>query len=236
MTNPVPGYSITTEYWKAGSSWGCGYHDGVDFAAPEGANVVAAWGGTVVESAYPTSFGSAFGRAVLIDHDKLPDGSPGLWGLYAHLSAANVSAGQRVEAGTKIGDVGTTGNSTGNHLHFGIYAQPSWCSCCGKDPQRWIDAGAGGSSGGTVYLSKLRYGQRDSDSVSHLQRVINGHPLSGGQTLPVTGNYLDETDEEVRLCQAQHGYGSDPAGASFVGPAQAEHLFDGSGLSVVNDL
>lgn len=141
MTNPCPGYSITTPYWKSGSAWSCGYHDGVDYAAPSGTDVVAAWSGTVVEAAYPTSFGSAFGRAVVIDHDKLPDGSPGGWGLYAHLSAEAVSVGQRVEAGQKIGDVGTTGNSSGNHLHFGIYMTDHWTSCGGKNPQPWIEAG-----------------------------------------------------------------------------------------------
>jgi len=146
VTNPCPGHDISTPYGKEGSAWGCGWHDGADFAAPSGTDVVAAWGGTVVEAAYPTSFGAAFGRAVVIDHDKLPDGSPGLWGLYAHLSAENVSVGQRVEAGQKIGDVGTTGNSSGNHLHFGIYAQPSWCSGCGKNPQPWIEAGDMGSN------------------------------------------------------------------------------------------
>jgi hypothetical protein len=146
VVNPCPGYTITTPYWKAGSAWSCGFHDGADYAAPEGADVVAAWGGTVAEAAYPTSFGSAFGRAVVIDHDKLPDGSAGGWGLYAHLSAEQVSKGQRVQAGQKIGDVGTTGNSSGNHLHFGVYPSDHWTSCGGKNPQPWIDAGS--STGG----------------------------------------------------------------------------------------
>jgi murein DD-endopeptidase MepM/ murein hydrolase activator NlpD len=239
MVNPCPGYAVTTPYGKKGSAWGCGWHDGADFAAPRGSKVVAAWGGTVVEAAYPTSFGSAFGRAVLIDHDPLPDGSPGLWGLYAHLDTESVSAGQRVEAGQQIGTVDSTGNSSGHHLHFGIYAQPSWCSGCGKDPQRWIDAQAGGtpppSGTKTVYLSKLRYGQQDSDSVKWLQEVLNGHPLAGGETLPITGNYLEQTDEEVRLCQVQHGYGNDPVCESWVGPEQAGHLFDGKGYTVIAD-
>lgn len=104
-------------------------------------------------------------------------------------------------------------------------------------------SGGGGSSSSypkptskTVYLSKLHYGQEDSDSVWYLQDRLNGHPLSGGQTLPLTGNYLTETDEEVRLCQQQHGYGNDPVKKSFVGPSQASHLFQGSGITVVNDL
>jgi murein DD-endopeptidase MepM/ murein hydrolase activator NlpD len=77
---------------------------------------------------------------VVIDHDRLPDGSPGLWGLYAHLSKEVVSVGQRVEAGQKIGEVGTTGNSSGNHLHVGVYPEPRWSSGGGIDPDPWIDA------------------------------------------------------------------------------------------------
>lgn len=76
--------------------------------------------------------------------------------------------------------------------------------------------------GGSVYLEKLRYGQRDSDSVRNLQTVLRAH---GSPSLPVTGNYLDMTDAAVRACQTRHGYGGDPARKSFVGPRQAAHLF-----------
>lgn len=101
-------------------------------------------------------------------------------------------------------------------------------------------SGGGGSdypvpTSKTVYLSKLHYGQEDSDSVWYLQDVLNRHPLSGGSTLPTTGNYFDQTDHEVILCQQQHGFGNDAPGTSFVGPSQAEHLFAGSGLTVIKD-
>ena len=86
----------------------------------------------------------------------------------------------------------------------------------------------GKPDGKTVYLDKLHYGQTESDSVWHLQNVLNGHKLDGGQELPLSGNYLDETDEEIRLCQAQHGFGSDPAKKSYVGQKQADHLFGDS--------
>ena len=89
---------------------------------------------------------------------------------------------------------------------------------------------------GDVYLSKLVYGQKDSDSVKRLQLHLNAHPLDGGEELPVTGNYLDETDEEVRLCQTQHGFGSDPAKGSSVGPKQAGHLFTGCACTIHDDL
>jgi murein DD-endopeptidase MepM/ murein hydrolase activator NlpD len=202
-----------------------------------GTQVRSMWGGTIVEAAWPTSFGSAFGISVVIDHDDLPDGSPGGWGLYAHLESETVTPGQRVEAGTPIGTSGSTGNSTGPHLHVGVYMQPYWSSGGGVDPQRWFDAGesGGSSSGGTVYLSKLHYGQDDSDSVRHLQRRLNEHPLQGGTELPVTGGYFDMTDAEVIKCQVQHGFGDDPPGQSYVGAGQSAHLFDGTGITVVDD-
>jgi len=90
-------------------------------------------------------------------------------------------------------------------------------------------------SSNTVYLNKLHYGQDDSDSVWYLQNVLNGHSLSGGSTLPLTGGYFDQTDHEVILCQQQHGFGNDAPGTSFVGPGQADHLFAGSGLTVIKD-
>jgi len=91
-------------------------------------------------------------------------------------------------------------------------------------------------SHGPVYLSKLVYGQKDSDSVKRLQLHLNGHPLQGGHTLEISGNYLDGTDGEVRLCQSQHGFGNDPAEASSVGPKQAAHLFTGCACEVTDDL
>lgn len=93
-----------------------------------------------------------------------------------------------------------------------------------------------GIDDGDVYLSKLVYGQEDSDSVSRLQVALNNHPLDGGSNLPVTGNYFDQTDHEVRLCQQQHGFGDDPVGGSSVGPSQAAHLFEDTDNNIINDL
>jgi hypothetical protein len=226
MVSPVPGHGISTPYGKRGSAWGAGWHDGSDFAAPAGTPIVAMWGGTVVHSAHPTPFGSAFGSAVVIDHDRLPDGSPGLWALYAHMSRRTVSVGSRVEAGQKIGEVGTTGNSTGNHCHVGVYRQPSWCSGCGVDPQPWIDAqpSANGSqwSSGDVYQAKLVPGQQDSDSVRRLQWVLNQWSFKGGVELPITGNYGPQTASEVAKFQTQV---CGDAGDGAIGPKQTDALF-----------
>ena len=91
---------------------------------------------------------------------------------------------------------------------------------------------------GKVYLSKLRQGQTDSDSVWYLQRALNGHSLMapGNITLDLVGDYGPLTDQVVRADQEQHGFGLVPEGASFVGSQQAAHLFAGSGLTIINDL
>ncbi len=80
------------------------------------------------------------------------------------------------------------------------------------------------ASSSSVTLADLKYGKRNSASVKRLQRALNAHKMPGGNNLPATGNYLGQTDAEVRLCQKLHGYGSDAKGRSFVGPRQAKHL------------
>jgi hypothetical protein len=226
---PVTGKPITTPYGRRGKSWSCnanssgGIHTGADIAAPAGTPVLAMRPGKVRH----VNFGSSFGtKQVAITG---PDGTVD---FYAHMRS-RVSAGTKVDAGDKIGEVGSEGNATGPHLHLERHANTGGWSCSNhRDPA----ASLAYVGPGEVYLSKLRYGQRDSDSVARLQDALNRHPLTGGRTLPVTGNYLDQTDAEVRLCQQQHGYGNDPAGASYVGPRQASHIFAGTGNRIIDDL
>lgn len=85
------------------------HHNGIDFGG--GGGIVAAQSGTVTVNSYD----SGWGNYVKIDHGN------GLQTLYAHLSSANVSVGQTVSAGQQIGIMGTTGMSTGVHLHFEVY-------------------------------------------------------------------------------------------------------------------
>jgi hypothetical protein len=140
------------------------------------------------------------------------------------------------------GRIATTDPSNGQPTGTEPITYPKkWGAANGGRPTGWSDYYNGvtftvGSSPdvGTVYLSKLHYGQRDSDSVIELQAALNAHTLSGGQTLPITGDYLDQTDEEVRLCQRQHGYGNDPVNGSNVGPEQAGHLFPDN-VTIIDD-
>ncbi|WP_217361586.1 peptidoglycan DD-metalloendopeptidase family protein [Aeromicrobium stalagmiti] len=83
-------------------------HDGTDFGVPCGTPVHAAAAGTVTTSGHA----GAYGRRVTVRH------SPGLETTYNHLSSQSVSVGERVEAGDVVGLVGSTGLSTGCHLHF----------------------------------------------------------------------------------------------------------------------
>ena len=85
-------------------------HKGIDICAAYGADIVAADGGTVLVATYSSSGGNY----VIIDHGG------GLCTVYMHASSLTVSAGQTVSKGQVIAKVGSTGISTGNHLHFGV--------------------------------------------------------------------------------------------------------------------
>lgn len=92
------------------------FHNGIDMAAPGGTPILAAYDGTVVASAYSSSMGNY----IMIDHGD------SLYTIYMHASALYVSKGQEVSRGDKIAAVGTTGRSTGNHLHFSVRLNGSY--------------------------------------------------------------------------------------------------------------
>ncbi|MGW1864900.1 transglycosylase family protein [Streptomyces mauvecolor] len=128
FTAPVDAHP-STPYHKAGSSWASGYHTGVDFPVATGTSVKAVTSGTVVEAGW----GGSYGYQVVIHH---PDGR---YSQYAHLSAVNVKAGQKVSTGQRIGRSGATGNATGPHLHFEIRTGPAYGS--DVDPLAYLRAG-----------------------------------------------------------------------------------------------
>ena len=138
---PIKSGFITFPYgakYKSGA-----IHKGVDYRASIGTPVVAAVDGVVVHAGrhvYKKGWGFAFGIHVIIDNDRFPDGTAGLWAGYCHLSGVNVSVGQRVRQGQVVGISGNTGNSTGPHLHFQILSQRTWNPTKHKNPQKWIDA------------------------------------------------------------------------------------------------
>ena len=114
---PVEG-PLSTAYRAAGASWSSGYHTGVDFSVGTGTPVKAVTDGEVVTAGW----GGAYGNQVVVRHDD------GTYSQYAHLSQLSVSAGQRVGAGDQLGLSGSTGNSTGPHLHFEVRTGPDYGS------------------------------------------------------------------------------------------------------------
>jgi murein DD-endopeptidase MepM/ murein hydrolase activator NlpD len=97
-------------FGQSGVLWSWGYHTGQDFPAGTSTRVLAMGAGTVVE----VGTSGAYGISVLLEH---PDGTRS---RYAHLNQAVVRVGSTVEAGQVLGNVGSTGNSTGPHLHLEI--------------------------------------------------------------------------------------------------------------------
>ncbi|MFD8009855.1 peptidoglycan DD-metalloendopeptidase family protein [Streptomyces sp. NPDC058955] len=112
---PVSG-GVSTPYRASGSMWSSGYHTGADFIASSGTTVRAVGAGTVVSAGWS----GAYGNEVVIQH------ADGNYSQYAHLSSLSVSAGQSVSGGQQIGLSGSTGNSTGPHLHFEIRTSPNY--------------------------------------------------------------------------------------------------------------
>ncbi len=119
FTWPCPGYyNITSEFGmrfhptlKVNK-----LHTGMDIGAPRGAKVVAANAGTVIRA----TTNASYGNYVMIDHGG------GYTTLYAHMSVLSVSKGDKVTKGQQVGKVGSTGYSTGNHLHFEVLVGGEW--------------------------------------------------------------------------------------------------------------
>jgi hypothetical protein len=125
-------YKPTTPFGVAGPRWSSGRHEGVDYAAPVGAVVVAPIAGKVVKVGQV--WGDAFGQhSVLV---KVAGGHL----LFAHLSSNSVKVGQALKVGDVIGKVGKDGNVTGPHLHMELQKGPGWKKGGGLDPKDILSA------------------------------------------------------------------------------------------------
>jgi murein DD-endopeptidase MepM/ murein hydrolase activator NlpD len=109
---PVEG-EMTDGFGVRGNPFGgsaAEFHPGQDIAAPRGTSVFAPADGTVVKADWQ----SGYGQTVVIDHGN------GLTTRYGHLSKIEVAAGQEIKRGEELGQVGSTGRSTGPHLHYEV--------------------------------------------------------------------------------------------------------------------
>ncbi len=108
FVSPLDSSYVSTQYKAGGGMWSSGSHTGIDFHAASGTTVQAVGVGVVVEAGW----GGAYGNNVVIKHND------GTYTQYGHMSSLSVSVGQQVTPGQKIGLSGSTGNSSGPHLHF----------------------------------------------------------------------------------------------------------------------
>ena len=118
---PCPGYKRISDEYGSRMQPILGvekFHNGLDMAAPSGTAILAAYDGDVVAAAYSGSMGNY----IMIDHGS------GLYTIYMHCSALYVSKGQSVSKGQNIAAVGSTGRSTGPHLHFGVRLNGNYTS------------------------------------------------------------------------------------------------------------
>ncbi|MCL2552132.1 MAG: M23 family metallopeptidase [Actinomycetia bacterium] len=114
---PTTGYVLGAGYNQAGPHW-AHKHSGQDFVVPSGTTVRAAHTGTVVTAGW----GGAYGNNIVIKHGSQ------LYTQYGHLSKIEVHVGEKVTTGEEIGKSGSTGNSTGPHLHFEVRTTPYYGS------------------------------------------------------------------------------------------------------------
>ena len=115
---PLPGHTYISCHFGEVDAFGNAGHRGTDIPAPEGTPILAAHSGTVLVSGWNDSYGNQ----VLLDNGA------GLSTRYAHMTVPAVTAGETVAAGQVIGYVGSTGDSTGNHLHFEVMQNGARCN------------------------------------------------------------------------------------------------------------
>ncbi|NJM66941.1 MAG: M23 family metallopeptidase [Acaryochloris sp. RU_4_1] len=134
LQNPLPGASVSSEFgWRTHPIFGDRrFHEGVDLPSPAGAPILAADGGTVDFAGWNSD---GYGYLVVIDHGN------GLATWYAHNTENNVETGQKVSAGQQVALVGSTGNSTGPHLDFGVlenYTSGNYKSGVEVNPRKYV--------------------------------------------------------------------------------------------------
>lgn len=114
---PVTGGTVTSKYGWRSDPFGGGseFHKGTDIGCKTGTAVLCSLDGIVIKSGWenPNNHKQGFGQRVWVQ-------SGDLYHVYPHLSVINVSEGQKLKRGQKIGEVGSTGSSTGSHFHWQI--------------------------------------------------------------------------------------------------------------------
>ena len=186
-------------------------HHGVEFQNSPGTAVLAAADGVVViagtdEKQSYGPFRNFYGNLVVLQHAIQPDiqtNNPDfptpIYTLYGHLSKISVEPGQIVRKGQEVGQVGMTGNATGNHLHFEVRLGENTYQAA-RNPELWLEPRLGGNGpqsgaiAGRVIDERGRIIPIEDIIVQYLPEGPNGPTLRGG--------YLDSYEEESLLGQS----------------------------------
>lgn len=131
---PVKNPVISQAYGVKSKKYKIGFHDGVDFACPEGTPVYAARRGVVAASNWGPDYGIH-----IVQRRTYPLGTRNHL-VYAHMSKVIVKPGQKISKGQLIGLSGNTGRSTGAHLHFGERDGARWSTSNPVNPQKTLEA------------------------------------------------------------------------------------------------
>ena len=139
--SPVTGRTAGSAFgWRLDPFTGqSALHTGLDFQADTGTPILAAAGGVVIAQ----EFHPAYGNMIELDHGNQ------LVTRYAHASRTLVKQGDLVRRGQKIAEVGSTGRSTGPHLHFEVLVQGVF-----QDPQKFFNAGSGKAADTVAAISR----------------------------------------------------------------------------------
>lgn len=164
MFQPVPGARISSGY--LGGFRSSGGHSGIDFAAPAGSPIHAVAPGRVIS----VGRAGAYGNLVKILH------SDGSIGYYAHMKSTNVRPGMTVGRGSVLGRVGSTGNSTGPHLHFEVRRNGA-----PTNPLSWLDKDYR-SSGGSLDPGSYGGVRLDAEQLRNAQTIMRvGYSMGASQ-------------------------------------------------------
>jgi murein DD-endopeptidase MepM/ murein hydrolase activator NlpD len=131
MGLPISNGKITTPYKKKGKMWSKGYHTGIDFAVPQGTDIIAVADGKISNANWGKSYGTQIVQKIA---------GQDTWVIYAHLSKSLVKAGDEIKKGQHIGESGNTGNSSGPHLHFEARNNIRWSAGQDVDPKGILEA------------------------------------------------------------------------------------------------
>lgn len=218
MANVSRGYQLGTAKCFVNGVWNgktnCN-HLGIDFAYPTGTPILAIADGYVLESAYNSG---GYGLYVKLGHDIDGDGNYDYYSLYGHMSVISVASNSMVGGGQQIGEVGSTGNSSGPHLHFEIMDKD------GKriDPTPILNGILAGTSElDTSYATKY-YNQGDYSDVAYCPgmdaTIQSSGCLPSSYAMIISRLYNDKAKDPAYvgnyICTSAKGYRVEGSGTN----------------------